>query len=196
MKNKEKVLKIILIITIILASIIVILLIIGKDPKEKTNNKDDEGVVKTELTDERIKDLIYYSYIYYILSQGEVPVTEEYMMQGETKYNEVDLGISNFEVINGIIDDMIVESKREYLRSKIFENPNRSFLTVYQRLFINKTAEDKPCIIENVSYENEYTIKNKKDTEAIIAYGNTETYMYLENGKWYLNEPIFYCDAS
>ncbi len=79
---------------------------------------------------------------------------------------------------------------------EIFEGEKRKYISIDDTLYQYTNDNDIPCIIENISYDKSYTLKEISSNEVKINYDNTFTAsIILENGKWVLNDPIFYCDS-
>ena len=187
---------ILIIILIILFLALIILTIFKINYK---NDKKENNDIK-ELTSERIEELIYDSYIYYMLSTGNIEETGITIKLNDEEYYGTNIKVESLDDIDNMIDDMIVNERKEILMQNIFGNEQRQFYYDNGVLFTNNIEKDEECDLEKISNFGQYTITKINDENVKIKYDmmntlgtETEVLITYEEGKWKLYDVIPMC---
>lgn len=185
-KNKIRIPAIILIIVIIL--IIIVELIIPNIIKEKT----------PPLTEERAQELLYGSYIYYLMTSGNVPTANRKLAHDGVPYQVIDIDIKSLKEVNNIIEDSFSKPKAFDLIENIYSNPEIKFAESSDRIFISKVIPDENC--KDLKLDGKLEISKKADYYYIKYYFGDLSYAgekaVYEDGNWVLMSPITVCKLT
>ena len=187
LKNRKVLLKIIIlfvIVVIILLSIFSISLI----GKNKSNFP--------KPTEERARELLNNSYIYYVLSSGNVPLNGAELLLDDKKFYGIEVDVHSLTEIERLLKDSFSEITYDNLYNDVYGNPKKTFTEERNNIYISKVTPNEKCkdikldgtteiYKRNGKYYIKYTAKDKlSSSEREIVY---------ENSKWVLINPIKLC---
>jgi hypothetical protein len=117
----------------------------------------------------------------------------------DEEYYGIDLSVDSLDDINNIIDDMIVNERKDIIINDIYGN-DRNFYYDNGVLFTNNIVNDEKCDINEIDYNCNYKIISTDDGNYQIEYDMydrfntfiTVSVMY-EDGKWKLYDVIPMC---
>ena len=188
LKNRKIILKIIILIIMIIIILLSLLSIRFMD-----NNKSDFP----KPTEERAKELLYNSYIYYILSSGNVPLNGYELLLDEDKYYGIDVDVHSLAEIETILKDTFSETNYDDLYINIYGDSEKIFTEEKNRIYISKVTPDDNC--KNIKLSKDVKITEDSQGNFYVEYSSkdkkfvsTQRIVY-ENSRWVLINPIPVC---
>lgn len=186
LKSRKVLLKIIILIIIIL---IILLSLISIHFIDNDN-------IFPKPTEERAKELLNNSYIYYVLSSGNVPLNGAELLLDDKKYYGVDIDVHSLEEMENILKDSFSKITYDNLYNDVYGDPEKTFTVERNNIYISKVTPDEKCkdikldgTVDIVERKGEYYIKySSKD-----KLSSSERELVYENSKWVLVNPIKLC---
>lgn len=185
-KNKKIIIYLLIFFIVVLLGIIVFSLI-------KTNTNKEEP-----LTEARAKELVSNSYIYYVLSSGNVPLNGKETYLDKDRYYGVDVKIKTLDELNALLKDTFSEITYNTMLDNMFSNPEVKYTEGNDSIYISKVTIDENC--KDVKADGDVGIVNEQG-KVFVSYtskdgssGDQKEVLY-ENGKWVLVDPITFCST-
>ena len=168
------------------------------------NNKSSKNIIdnkanKTNQTENRIKTIIDESYTYYLLTEGDIPTTEEdVVFVDNIKYLRVTInGINSKNDIKTTMEDLFTTDYANGRYEEVLEK--RKFVDNNNKLYV--LIDKEPCQL-NYSLEDKlYEIIKTNDTESELKFTIDESHEYIypiynEAGKYKIIDSIYSCTKN
>ena len=189
-KNQKVLLK-----TIILFIIVIIIILAIVSIFSLGNNKN----IFPEPTKERAKELLNNSYIYYVLSSGNVPLNGSELFLDDDKYYGIDIEVHSLKEIDNILKDTFSKITYNTLYDNVYGDPEKLFAEERNHIYISKVTPDEECKDIKIDgtidiYERKGRYYIKYSTKDNLS--SSEREIVYENSKWVLIDPLTVCFSN
>ena len=148
-------------------------------------------------TKKRAKELVYNSYVYYELSSGNVPLSDDKLFLDDQEFFGMDIKVHSLKEIENILKDSFSEQIYSSILIDVYGDKDKLFSDDQNVVFINKATTDENCKdlklskdIKIIKDHGNYYIKYTSHEDGIYV---SQMKVVYENGKWVLEHPIKVC---
>lgn len=146
----------------------------------------------------RIKEIMDDSYKFYLLLNGNLPITEQTIQyeNDDIRYNLVNIeGINSTSDINVLINSLFSKNARTGKFNE-FISTGRNFVSNDNGLYVNFDKEDI-CDLSQYGDIFDYIYKKVDDTSIIVSTVLGDTMLVYEEDNWYLlYDNIYICEKE
>ena len=155
----------------------------------KNKDSNNNNIQANLITDDRLKELFDNSYNYYLLYEGYDENSTGKLNLDNITYTKIN-NYNTFDEIDNMINNTFVKSKREMYYNDIFTN--RNYLEVESGVYFEYKEH---CDNIEISYDN-ISVNKVSDNVIFIETERTGVNAYYEDGNWYLDGPLHFCNKN
>ncbi len=140
--------------------------------------------------EEKVIELLKNSYQHSLYTMGKLTLSESSVEMNGKEYRFIENeDIKSIDELNELLNKVYIEDVLVSIYEKSLTK--KEFIMFNDDLFVHNLEEE--CNIQKVDNFKEFKVLKENKEHLIIKFNGNEHYVFLKDGKYYLNEIVFKC---